>query len=110
MLRDLAFALRVLRKSPLATATIVLCLAFSIGATATVIAWMEGLVLRPVHGVPELDRVVSVQGTTGTDDDVDVSYPAYKELRDETRGAGKAFAALAAFTIRRFNLRATADA
>ena len=34
----------------MASTTIVLCLAFSIGATATVIAWMQGMVFHPVRG------------------------------------------------------------
>ena len=113
--RDLSFALRVLRKSPLATATIVLCLGFSIGATATVTAWMEGLVLRPVRGVPELERLVSLETTTATSEDGNVSWPAYRDLRDELRAGDaaarrRALDGIAAFGIRRFNLRATADA
>ena len=51
---DLSFALRVIRKSAMASATIVICLGLSIGATAAVMAWMEGLVFRPLGGVPSI--------------------------------------------------------
>ena len=48
------------------TVTIVLCLGFSIGATATVFAWMETVVLQPLTGVKEFDRLVSLKTTTAT--------------------------------------------
>jgi predicted permease len=102
---DLRFALRTLRKSALVSATIVLCLGFSIGATATVFAWMESLILQPVTGVKKLDRLVSLKTTTATDED-DLSYPDYKDTRDaELRAEAKTFDGLAAFGIRRLNLR-----
>src|SRR5215212_1689037 len=113
-LRDAAvdawFALRVMRKSVLATATIVLCLGFSIGATAAVVAWMEGLVLRPVRGVPEVGRLVSLKSTATGGTESNLSYPAYREIRDGGPGAGaRPFGALAAFGLRRFNVRTTAE-
>jgi len=102
--RDASFAGRMMRKATLATATIVLCLGFSIGATATVIAWMEGLVFRPVRGVPQLERLFSLKTTTSRGD-VGLSYPAYKDIRDDRRAGSHLFGGLAAFSIRRFNLR-----
>src|SRR5436190_12287558 len=109
---DVRFAIRAMRKSLLLTTTILLCLGFSIGATSTVFAWMESLILQPVPGVPDLGRLVSLKTTTG-DGERDLSYPAYTETRDAERLAGAAtFSGLAAFTIRRMNLRtgAAADA
>ena len=102
---DLRFAVRTMRKSALVSATIVLCLGFSIGATATVFAWMETLILQPITGVRELDRLVSLKTTTANDED-DLSYPDYKDTRDaELRADAKTFEGLAAFGIRRLNLR-----
>ena len=103
--QDLRFALRMMHRSALVTATIVLCLGFSIGATATVFAWMETLILQPITGVRELDRLVSLKTTTANDED-DLSYPDYKDTRDaELRADAKTFEGLAAFGIRRLNLR-----
>ena len=102
---DLRFALRTTRKSALVSATIVLCLGFSIGATGTVFAWMETLVLQPLTGVKGFNRLVSLKTTTATDED-DLSYPDYKDTRDaEARADAKTFVGLAAFSIRRINLR-----
>ncbi|HVH58613.1 MAG TPA: ABC transporter permease [Vicinamibacterales bacterium] len=109
ILADASFAVRVMRRSVMASATIVLCLAFSIGATATVIAWMEAMVFRPVRGVPGLDRLFSVKVTSG-DDESNTSYPAYLDIRDETRAGSPLFRGLAAFGIRRYNLRVSGTA
>jgi predicted permease len=107
---DLRFALRALRRSPLVTATIVLCLGFSVGATATVFAWTETMILQPVTGVKRLDRLVSLKTLSANGED-DVSYPAYKDVRDwEKQADAKTFEGLAAFVIRRLNLRVDAAA
>ena len=94
-----------MRQSALASATIVLCLGFSVGATGTVFAWMETLVLQPLTGVKGFDRLVSLKTTTANDEN-DLSYPDYTDTRDaETRADAKTFEGLAAFGIRRINLR-----
>jgi predicted permease len=97
----------MMRRSALVSATIVLCLGFSIGATGTVFAWMETLILQPLTGVKGFDRLVSLKTTTAHDED-DLSYPDYKEVRDgEARATAKTFDGLVAFGIRRLNLRVT---
>ena len=103
---DTRFALRVMRKAPLATATIVICLGFSIGATATVYAWMEGIVLRPIRAVPDVDRIVSLKSLTPTSrgSGFNLSYPAYRDMRRDHARAGDPFAQLAGFALRRFKL------
>lgn len=63
---DLRFALRQFAKAPGFTAVAVLSLALGIGATTTVLCWMQHLVLRPIPGVaaPEqLAVLVSNQGS-----------------------------------------------
>ena len=99
-----------MRKSVLVTAAIVLCLGFSLGATATVFAWVETLILQPVPGVDALARLVSLKTTTADGQD-DLSYPDYTDTRDaEVRAGARTFAGVAAFSIRRFNLRLDAAA
>jgi predicted permease len=59
--RDLVFAVRQLRRAPVFAAGVVLCLGFGIGSSATVFSWMEGLVLRPLPAVPEIERLVTIR-------------------------------------------------
>src|SRR5258708_7718083 len=101
---DVRFALRGMRASILVTATIVLCLGFSVGATGTVFAWMETLIFQPLPGVDDVGRFLSLK-TTNADGEHDLSYPDYTDTRDaEMRAGAKTFAGIAAFGIRRLNL------
>src|SRR5215831_3264221 len=62
MLRDFLYAYRLLRKSPLSTAVIVLALALGIGANASMFTTVEAVLLRPFP-YPNLDRIMTVWET-----------------------------------------------
>jgi len=107
---DLRFALRMMRTSAFATATIILCLGFGIGATGTAFAWMESVVLQPLPGVGDVGRLVSLKMTTANGE-ANLSYPDYRDTRDaEARAGARTFLDLAAFDIRRFTMRTDAAA
>ena len=65
MIADLKFAVRQLLKSPGFTAVVVLSLALGIGANATVMCWLRGLVLHPLPGVADQDRIVVLVSNSG---------------------------------------------
>jgi macrolide transport system ATP-binding/permease protein len=86
MLRSVQHALRMLRKSPGFTLVAVGSLAMGIGATSASFSIVDGLLLRPL---PVLDpgRVVAVtpakMGAFGADSSI--SYPDYRDFRDNNR-------------------------
>ncbi len=82
LMRDVRFALRVLRKSPGFTAVAVLTLAMAIGANATVFSVMNALILRPLN-VPEAERLYQL--FRGKDKAGNQSFPDYLDLRDRNR-------------------------
>ena len=83
-LQDTRFALRLLRKSPLFTATAALSLAIGIGANATIFSAASAMLLRPMPGLASPDRLVDVGRVTRGSGFDTVSYPNYVDLRDRT--------------------------
>jgi predicted permease len=94
LLRELSYALRLLRKSPGFTATALLTLAVCIGANLTIFAAIDSVLLRPFP-FPDADRLVTLFNT----------YPKAGVPRDgssltnyyERRGRIPAFSALAIY-------------
>jgi len=82
LMRDVRFAVRVLRKSPGFTAVAVVTLAMAIGANATVFSVMNALILRPLN-VPEAERLYQL--FRGKDKAGNQSFPDYLDLRDRNR-------------------------
>src|SRR6266436_7833290 len=62
MLRDFVYAYRVLRKSPVSTAVIILALALGIGANASSFIGVNAILLHPFT-YPNLDRIMTVWET-----------------------------------------------
>ena len=92
LMRDVRFALRLLRKSPGFTAVAVVTLAMASGANAVVFGVLDALILRPLN-VPQPESLYQLERASdkvGTE-----SYPNYLDLRDRNR----TFNALAAFAI-----------
>jgi predicted permease len=75
--RDLRYALRTLRRTPLFTVVAIVTLALGIGANTTVFTFIENILLRslPVHDPQTL--VAPNWGTT-----LSISYPNYVDFRD----------------------------
>ena len=83
--QDVRYAGRLLRKSPLFAATVVLSLAIGIGATTTIFSLGDALLLRPVAGVADQGRLVDVGRTQEGRGFDTVSYPSYLDVRARTR-------------------------
>ncbi len=82
-IRDAAFALRTMRRTPGLTATIVLTLALGIGATTAIFSIVDGVMLRPLP-FSEPDRLVYVSAKlarTGAFNPFGYTqdYPAWRE-------------------------------
>ena len=106
---DFRFAFRVMRKSALASATIMVCLGFSVGATGAVFVWTRSIVSNPVPRVREPERLVSIRSRTTRGDDL-VSHPTFVDLRDARATAQpEALESMAAFGIERFAIRTSAE-
>jgi putative ABC transport system permease protein len=79
ILQVVRYALRAFRSSPGLFAAIVVTLGVAVGGNATVFSWIEGVVLRPMAGVPHQDGVVAVAGIRQPGDRCCVfSWPSHR--------------------------------
>ncbi len=84
ILQDLRYGLRMIAKAPGFTVLAMLALALGICANTTIFSFINGLILRPLTGVKDPERVVAVytsdysSGLYGGS-----SYPDYVDFRDQ---------------------------
>ncbi len=85
IVQDLRYGLRMIAKAPGFTVLATLALALGICANTTIFSFINGLILRPLTGVKDPDRLVAVytadysSGLYGGS-----SYPDYVDFRDQT--------------------------
>jgi len=97
LIKDVRYALRMLRKSPGFTLIAIGTLALGIGANAIVFSLLNALVLRPVN-VPHGEQIYQIE--QGRDRAPSQSYLDYIDLRDRN----KSFDGLAAYEIDKVGL------
>lgn len=88
--RDIAYALRALRRSPGFAGVAVLSLALGIGANAAIFSLINAVLLRPLP-VTEPDRLVQITRVTNRGRPANASYPLFEYLRDNVRSISGAF-------------------
>jgi predicted permease len=96
ILSDARLALRGWRKSPMFTSIAILSLALGIGANAAIFTLVDQVLLRllPVESPEELVQLRFTGTRYGNNwgDGTELSYPVYKEFRDNTRVLSGVFA------------------
>jgi len=94
LIQDLRYALRMLLKNPLFTVAAVVTLALGIGLNAATFSAVNGLLLRPLQGAKDPDRLVQLYRAWPGMDYGSNSIPHYQDMRDRT---GDAFSDVAAW-------------
>ena len=83
--QDVRFGFRMMRRNPGVTAVAILTLAIGIAASATVFAWIDAVLLEPLGGVTEANRLVTLETVTANGEWVPNSYPDFIDFRDHLK-------------------------
>ena len=92
MFTDLRHSVRVLVKKPGFSALIIVVLSVGIGTTSTIFSIVDAVLLKPLP-FREPDRLVSITGVVGNEEEDNVSLPDLQDWRAQT----KAFSDLAGY-------------
>jgi predicted permease len=85
ILQDARYGLRTMARNPGFAAVAILTLAVGIGASTTAFSWIDTVLLRPLGGVSDPDRLVALESVTPGGEWVPNSYPDYQDFRDKLR-------------------------
>ena len=83
--QDVRFSFRMMTRNPGFTTVAVMTLAVGIAANTTVFAWIHAILLQPLAGVTEANRLVTVETMTSNGEWVPNSYPDFIDFRDHLR-------------------------
>jgi predicted permease len=82
--RELRYALRTLRRSPAFLAIAIVTLALGIGGATAVFTVVKGSLLRPLPGVADPERLVTVERVQPTSTIAEFSVPDARDLNEHT--------------------------
>jgi predicted permease len=74
--------MRQLRKSPGFAAVAILTIAIGIGANTTIFSWVRSLLLNPLPGALQPDRIVAIENTAPDGEPLTTSYLDFRDYRD----------------------------
>jgi predicted permease len=80
-LMDIRFALRQLRRAPTLVAIIILTLAIGIAATATAFSWTRAILLDPLPGAGNANRIQALESTTPSGSWTPTSWLDFRDFR-----------------------------
>jgi predicted permease len=85
LLRDLRYALRTLTRNPGFAAVAVLTIGIGIGASTTIFSWMRSMLLNPLPGAAQAERVVVIENLAPDGEPITTSYLDFRDFRDNLK-------------------------
>jgi predicted permease len=85
LLRDLRYALRTLMQNPGFAAVAVLTIGIGIGASTTIFSWMRPMLLNPLPGVTQAERIVAIENMAPDGEPITTSYLDFRDFRDNLK-------------------------
>jgi predicted permease len=85
VLQDVSYGLRMMARNPGFTAVAVITLGIGIGASTTIFSWIDAVLMRPLPGAADPQRLVTLESVTDNGEVVPNSYPDYIDFRDRLK-------------------------
>jgi predicted permease len=85
LLRDLQYGLRTLARNPGFAAVAVLTIGIGIGASTTIFSWMRPMLLNPLPGALQAERIVAIENTAPDGEPITTSYLDFRDFRDNLK-------------------------
>jgi len=85
LLQDLRYSVRMLCKNPGFGAVAILTIAIGIGASTTIFSWIRVVLLNPLPGASQPERVVALESLTPSAEWVPTSYLDFRDFRDHLK-------------------------
>ena len=79
--QDIRYGWRLMVRKPAFTIVAVLTLGLGIGANVSMFSWVDGRMRHLLGGVERQDRLVALNGTTRTRQELSLSYPDFEDYR-----------------------------
>ena len=100
--QDIRYGWRLMVRKPAFTIVAVLTLGLGIGANVSMYSWVDGRMRHLVDGVERPDRLIALNGTTRTRENLSLSYPDFEDYR---RRLPASVADLIVYTMTPMNMR-----
>jgi predicted permease len=84
-LRDLRYASRTLLRNPGFALVAVLTIGIGIGASTTIFSWMRSMLMNPLPGAAQPERVVSIENMAPDGEPLTTSYLDFRDFRDNLK-------------------------
>jgi len=85
LLRDLRYGMRTLTRNPTFAAVAVLTIGIGIGASTTIFSWMRPMLLDPLPGATQADRIVAIENMAPDGEPITTSYLDFRDFRDNLK-------------------------
>jgi predicted permease len=85
MLNELRNALRMIRNAPSVALVAILTISVGIGANTTIFSWMRSLLLNPLPGAAQPERIVALENTAPDGTPITTSYLDFRDYRDNLK-------------------------
>jgi predicted permease len=83
--KEIRTALRTIRNAPTVAVVAILTIAVGIGANTTIFSWIRSLLLNPLPGASQPERVVAIENTAPNGEPITTSYLDFRDFRDNLK-------------------------